>query len=218
MSEPLPIQLISQADKPIARMIMAHGAGAGMNSEFMAQMASLVTAQGIEVIRFNFPYMVKMIDEQRRRPPDRMPILIAAFNQVMQQFDDELPLFLAGKSMGSRVAANVAAETETALGVVAFGYPFHPPGQPDKLRLAELHSCQVPTLILQGQRDPFGKEDEWPGFKLPNDVSITAVIDGEHSFIPRKRSGTTLAENMIFAASQVAKFVNQQVTVVGDKR
>ncbi len=104
-------------------------------------------------------------------------------------------LVIGGKSMGGRMASMVADEIGVA-GLICFGYPFHPPGQPARLRTAHLTALRTPTLILQGTRDPFGTKDEVPGYGLSRSIRVEWLADGDHSFKPRARSGVTEEANL----------------------
>lgn len=140
-----------------------------------------------------------------RPPPDREPILRETWHGVIRQLDAD-KLVIGGKSMGGRIASLIADEVEAA-GLVCLGYPFHPTGKPDKLRIEHLKSIKTPTLIVQGERDPFGHQGEVAGYKLARDVQIHWLKDGDHSFKPRKTSGKTLEENVVEAVDAVATFL-----------
>src|SRR5690606_12125448 len=119
------------------RVVFAHGAGAGLQSDFMQFIALGLALHDVEVVRFNFPYWQKFMDSGVRRPPNPIPHLEHCMATVVNQFDDGKPLFLMGKSMGSRVAFR-QADALGAVAAIALGYPFHPVGKPDRLRLADL--------------------------------------------------------------------------------
>jgi predicted alpha/beta-hydrolase family hydrolase len=136
-------------------------------------------------------------------------VLEASMRAVVNQLGDTSRLVLAGKSMGSRVATQLA----DALGVraaVAFGYPFHPPQKPSQLRTAHLQAIATPTLILQGTRDPFGVPAEVAGYVLSPAVRLHWLEDGDHDLSPRKKSGRTEAQNLDEAADRAADFVLRQ--------
>jgi len=169
-----------------ALLVLAHGAGAGQQHPFMVSMARLLSAKGISVVTFDFPYM-----RERRKIPDRAPVLEEAFRQVIaaaREWAPRLPLFIGGKSMGGRMATHLAAQPLDALdGVVVFGYPLHPPGKPDQPRTAHLPSIAAPILIVQGERDTFGTPDELrPVMKtMPAPVTLHVVAKGDHSLSVR---------------------------------
>jgi uncharacterized protein len=176
-------------DHASARMILAHGAGAGQRHPFIVAFARGLAARGIDVITFDFPYM-----RERRRVPDKAPILESSFREVMAATGgaaDRGPLFIGGKSMGGRIATHLAAQgVDRLAGVVALGYPLHPPGRPDQLRVAHLPDIRVPVLIVQGERDAFGTPDELrPALATMNaDVTLHVVRGADHSLAVRRRT------------------------------
>lgn len=197
-------------DKPIARLIFAHGAGAGMEHPFMQQMAELLCQQHLAITRFEFPYMVKTRDDGKKRPPDRLPMLLDSMREIISASSSSLPLFIAGKSMGGRIASLVADECSLA-GLICLGFPFHAPGKPEKLKSEHLISIKTPTLILQGERDTFGNKQEIETYSFSSSVEVQYLTDGDHSFKPRKASGVDYSENLEFAADCVANFVNENL-------
>lgn len=185
--------------------VFAHGAGAGMDHEFMQSVAKGLVFKGIRVIRFNFPYMIKRAEGGKRRPPDRAPKLLEAYQEVIEQVDAE-KLVIGGKSMGGRMASHLS-EHEKVAGVACLGFPFHPPGKPDKYKGEHLAELSKACLILQGERDTFGKREEFPAFDLSDSVSVEFIPDGDHSFKPRKSSGHTEQQNIALAVEKLAKFI-----------
>lgn len=190
--------------------LLAHGAGAPMDTPFMTDLAAGIAAHGIFVVRFEFPYMRRRRTEGKRPGPNPAKVLLAHFRDVLATHADGRPIAIGGKSMGGRMATMIADEVG-AVATVAFGYPFHPPGRPEKLRTAHLQDMQTPTLILQGQRDPFGKPEEVATYALGSKVSVVWVPDGDHSFKPRRRSGHTEEDNRRLAAERAAGFVLSQM-------
>jgi len=179
--------------------LFAHGAGAGMDSEFMLNISQQLVELGIEVKRFEFPYMKIIRETNKRRPPDRMPKLLSAFEDELNAISKEKLIIIGGKSLGGRVASLLAASNNAALnikGVICFGFPFHPPKKNDKYRGEHLATINIPTLILQGERDPFGTREEVNQFPLSKLVEVKYIKDGDHSFKPRVKSGTTLDNNL----------------------
>lgn len=185
--------------------VFAHGAGAGMEHEFMQSVAKGLAFKGIRVIRFNFPYMIKRAEDGKRRPPDRAPKLLEAYQEVIEQVDAQT-LVIGGKSMGGRMASHLS-EHEKVAGVACLGFPFHPPGKPDKYKGEHLAELSKACLILQGERDTFGKREEFPAFDLSDSVSVEFIPDGDHSFKPRKSSGHTEQQNIALAVEKLAKFI-----------
>ncbi|MFT7432293.1 MAG: putative alpha/beta-hydrolase family hydrolase, partial [Colwellia sp.] len=125
--------IISTVAQPKALVVFAHGAGADKSHEFMEQVSLALNQKNINVLRFNFSYMDVRLAQGNRRPPDRMPKLLECFSTVIDGLESDLPLFIAGKSMGGRVAATLAGDkTAKFLGVMCLGYPFHPQKKPEK--------------------------------------------------------------------------------------
>lgn len=191
----------------LAHIILCHGAGAGSESEFMQQLGKELEALNLEVTLWDFPYMVKAKALGKRRPPDRLPILLDALREQVQQVDTQLPLVLAGKSMGGRVASLLL--NELALPGIAYGYPFHPMGKPEKLRVDHLKALEQPLLIIQGERDGFGTRQEVAGYGLPAGVELCWLADGDHSLKPRKASGLTQAQHIQTAAQASLAYIQE---------
>ena len=211
-------RLIDGPDAAPATLLLAHGAGAAMDSPFMAAIASGLAQHGWQVVRFEFAYMARMRETGRRQGPDRMPVLQEAFRQQVRQEKaegPELPLFIGGKSMGGRVASLLIDELAASDGVrgcLCLGYPFHPPGKPHQLRTEHLAGLTTPTLILQGERDSFGKRDEVEGYSLSRAIELAWIPAGEHSFKPTRSSGRTEEGNRALAVAACDQFIRQQLT------
>jgi hypothetical protein len=214
LSEP---RLVDGPEAAPATVLLAHGAGAPMDSPFMAAIAAGLAEQGWRVVRFEFPYMARQRSTGRRRAPDRLPVLREAFRQqagLERAAWPERPLILAGKSMGGRVASLLVdelAEDADVRGCVCLGYPFHPPGRPEQLRIAHLLSVRTPTLILQGERDSFGRREEVKAYPLSTHVRLGWIASGDHSFKPTRSSGLSEAENWATAATLSDGFLRQQL-------
>jgi uncharacterized protein len=185
---------------------LAHGAGAPMDSPFMNTMAAGLAAAGLAVARFEFPYMRRRRETGEGRPPDREPALRQAWLEVIAALGGGERLVIGGKSMGGRMASLVADEAGVR-GLVCLGYPFHPPGQPDRLRTAHLRDLRTPTLIVQGTRDALGSRADVEGYDLSPAIRIVWLEDGDHSFKPRVASGHTEKEHLATAVAAVASFV-----------
>jgi uncharacterized protein len=184
-----------------AALILAHGAGSGQHSPFMTGSASALAALGIETITFNFPYT-----EQRRRVPDRRPVLEACYRAVIDAARGAVigagrSLFIGGKSMGGRIATHVAAaDPERPIaGLVLLGYPLHPPGRPAERRDAHLPAVGRPMLFIQGSRDAFGTPAELTAALAPVAPAATlhVVAGGDHSFkVPRTGDQAAVYEDV----------------------
>jgi predicted alpha/beta-hydrolase family hydrolase len=172
---------IYPATHPVAALVLAHGAGAGQKSAWMVQAAQALADRGISCATFDFPYITA-----GRKVPDRAPALEAHWRAVVDDARtalDGLPLFIGGKSMGGRIASHLAAQgVEGVRGLVFFGYPLHPPGQPEKRRDAHLPQITVPMLFIQGSADTFGNEAEMQALvpTLQN-ATLHNVTGGDHS-------------------------------------
>jgi len=209
--------LIDGPDTARATIVLSHGAGAPMDTPYMTTVAEGLAASGLRVVRFEFAYMARRREDGKRRGPDRMPVLLERWAEILDTLGPRrAPVLIGGKSMGGRSAAMFAAEAENRNpldGVICLGYPFHPPGKPWKTRLEPLLAATAPTLILQGERDPFGKPAEIAGYDISDPVRIEWIPDGDHSFVPRKRSGHTEAENLGLAVRLITAFVDGVMTV-----
>jgi predicted alpha/beta-hydrolase family hydrolase len=199
--------LFDTPPSPRATLVLAHGAGAGMDTPFMNDFAKALMGRGIEVVRFEFPYMAKLRTEGKRSAPDRMPELEASYQAVLTKLRKRPRLFIGGKSMGGRVATRIADEAKVR-GVVALGYPFHPPKQQSSLRVEHLQGLNTPCLIVQGMRDSFGTHEEVLKYPLASTIQLHWLKDGDHSFVPRKSSGRTEAQNMAEAYDVVHAFID----------
>jgi predicted alpha/beta-hydrolase family hydrolase len=189
-----------------ATFLFAHGAGAPMDSTFMNRVARGIAARGIRVVRFEFPYMTKRRREGRRGAPDREPVLRERWTGMVERFGGGSRVAVGGKSLGGRIASMIADEVG-ARALVCFGYPFHPPGQPSKLRTKHLETLGTPALILQGTRDAFGGRDEVAGYGLSPAIRVEWLEGGDHSLKPSASSGRTEAENLERAISLAADFL-----------
>jgi predicted alpha/beta-hydrolase family hydrolase len=193
-------------DAPLT-VALAHGAGAAMDTPFMDAIAGAIAAGGFRCARFEFPYMQKRRADGRKRPPDRPPVLRETIDTVAGRLGTER-LVIGGKSMGGRIASERADSLEVR-GLICLGYPFHAPGKPDLVRADHLRAILTPSLILQGERDPFGTRADIGGYTLSKTVQVHFLEDGEHSFKPRKASGRTEAENLAEAGREVVRFLTE---------
>lgn len=189
-------------------VLLAHGAGAPMDSASMTAAARALAQQGMRVARFEFGYMAARRSGDGRKPPPKaekvMPDYIAAIEDLGPT---KGPLIIGGKSMGGRVASMVADQLFEAgriAGLLCLGYPFHPPGKPEQLRTAHLEAMKTPALICQGTRDEFGMRDEASGYRLSPSISLLWLEDGDHDLKPRKSiSGFSAADHLDTMAKAV---------------
>lgn len=187
------------------RILLAHGAGGPMDSPFMATCARELAARGARVGRFEFPYMAARRTGGRGGAPDREPILRESWKQAIERFGGATGLVIGGKSLGGRIASMIADEAGVA-GLVCLGYPFHPPGKPERLRTAHLEGLHTRALILQGTRDPFGTREDVASYRLSPAIRVHWLEDGDHSFKPRASSGRTERENLEEAIARAWEF------------
>ena len=199
-----------------ATVVLAHGAGAPMDSAFMNDVAAGLVAAGFAAARFEFPYMHARREGKRGGGPNPALVLLETWRQVIAAIDAQgvsrRAIVIGGKSMGGRMASMVA-DDEGVLGLVCLGYPFHPPGRPaTPARLNHLATLTTPTLIVQGARDEFGTAEEVPGYALSKAVTVHWLADGNHSFKPRKKiSGRTEKQNVAEAIATVVRFVDDLI-------
>lgn len=202
----MPDYIIDGPRKAPLTLALAHGAGAPMDSDWMNMVAAAVAEKGFRVVRFEFPYMAERRVTGKKKPPNPARILEATWMEVITDLGAD-NLVIGGKSMGGRMASMVC-DAAGVRGVVCMGYPFHPPGRPEKLRTEHLATLKTPTLICQGERDPFGTRDEVPGYTLSKKIKVHWSPDGDHGLKPRKKSGYTEEENITAAVDAIAAFMN----------
>ncbi len=201
----VPLLIDGPAKAPLT-LVLAHGAGAPMDSPFMNTVAEGLAHRGVRVVRFEFSYMAARRTGGRRGAPDREPVLIASWRAVIGALGDPSRLVIGGKSMGGRIASMIADDAGVA-GLVCLGYPFHPLGNPARTRVEHLKTLRTPAVILQGTRDSFGRPDEVAHYGLSPAVRIVWAEDADHSLRPRARSGRTEAQNLSDAIVRVFNFI-----------
>lgn len=201
---------------PVATLVVAHGAGAGMEHPFLRGFTAALNDDGVATLRFNFPYR-----EAGRRFPDRPPAAIAAWRAVMEAAaarSEGEPLWAGGKSFGGRMASMAVAEGMPAAGLVYLGYPLHPPGKPEKLRDEHLYGLKLPMLFLQGSRDTFATPEllESVVARIGPAVTLQWCEGGDHSFAV---AGTKRAPEEVGAslAPAVAEFIRRHSEDRADK-
>ncbi|MCI0740151.1 MAG: dienelactone hydrolase family protein [Gemmataceae bacterium] len=208
--------LIDGPDDARWTVVLAHGAGAAMDAPFINHFAVGLAERDFRAVRFEFPYMANYRKTGQRKPPDREPVLRKTWLDVVAELSPD-GLVIGGKSMGGRIASLIADEAGVA-GLICLGYPFHPVGKPDRLRVQHLRDIKTPTLIVQGERDPFGSREEVAEYKLSSTIQVEWTKDGDHSFKPRKRSGTTEPENLGTALQRIVQFLEDLSTGRTSKR
>lgn len=186
--------------------VVAHGAGGAMDTPWMNKMARALAARSIRVVRFEFPYMARRRKGEGGRAPDRQPVLLDSWRNVIRELGGGERLFIGGKSMGGRMASMVA-DDEHVRGLICLGYPFHPPNQPERTRTAHLESLYTPTLIIQGSRDQFGNQDDVRTYHLSPSIRVEWIEGGDHSFKPPARSGVTESQTLSQAVELIVQFI-----------
>lgn len=197
-------------------LVLAHGAGAGKHSDFLCEFASKISQAGTDVLRFDFPYMQKRELMQKKYPPDRAPKLLAAFDQQIKALVDAGQynnIYLAGKSMGGRMASLWAAESAAQYpqikGLIVYGFPFHAPGKSPEGRIEHLADLSLNSLILQGDRDTFGTREEVKSYLLNPAIKCQFLADGNHDFKPRKASGFSHQDHIDTAIAASIEFIQK---------
>lgn len=204
--------LLDGPENAQATVLLAHGAGAPMESPAMHRLASTLAGVGFRVARFEFAYMAARRAGQRR-PPPKGETLIPEYRAAVAALGARGTLIIGGKSMGGRVASMVADEflADGAIaGLLCLGYPFHPMGKPQALRTAHLAGLRTPTLIAQGTRDPFGTREDVAGYDLSSAIELLWLEDGDHDLRPRKSvSGFTLQDHLATLDRHVAGWADR---------
>lgn len=194
-------------------ILLAHGAGAPMDSASMTANAKALADVGFRVARFEFGYMASRRTAAGRKPPPRAEKLNPEYIAAIDALGAKGSLIIGGKSMGGRVASMISDELHEAgriSGLLCLGYPFHPVGKPNQLRTAQLAAMRTPTLIVQGTRDPFGTREEVAGYKLSKAIEILWLEDGDHDLKPRKSvSGFTAADHLKTLAATVVTWAGR---------
>jgi len=193
-----------------ATILLAHGAGAPMDSASMNATAQALASVGLRVARFEFGYMAARRTGQRK-PPPRADTLKPEYFAAIEALGVTGPLIIGGKSMGGRVASMIADEALRSgriAGLLCLGYPFHPPGKPTQLRTAHLADLKTPALIFQGTRDEFGAREEVSGYTLSPGIQVVWLEDGDHDLKPRKTiSGFSAADHLGTMANRTLEWI-----------
>ncbi|MBU4633291.1 alpha/beta hydrolase [Pseudomonas chlororaphis subsp. aurantiaca] len=187
-------------------LILAHGAGAPMDSAFMTDMAARLAAHGVNVLRFEFPYMAQRRLDGGKRPPNPAPKLLECWREVYAQVRPHVAgrLAIGGKSMGGRMASLLADELG-ADALVCLGYPFYAAGKPEKPRVAHLAELRTRTLIVQGERDALGNRAAVEAYALAPAIELFWLAAADHDLKPLKASGLTHEQHLEATARKVAE-------------
>ncbi|WP_084306566.1 alpha/beta family hydrolase [Phytopseudomonas flavescens] len=201
-------------DRPVGdslgTLILAHGAGAPMDSDFMKRMAHMLAIRGLTVVRFEFDYMAARRQDGRKRPPNPQAKLLERWRAVHATVRQQVtgPLAIGGKSMGGRMASLLADELG-ADRLVCLGYPFHAIGKADKPRTVHLADLKAPTLIVQGERDAMGDRHTVASYQLSRAIELFWLTAGDHDLKPLKVSGYSHEQHLESAADAVAGFLRE---------
>jgi predicted alpha/beta-hydrolase family hydrolase len=189
-----------------ATLILAHGAGAPMDSPFMQHMAQGLAARGVRVVRFEFAYMAQRRLDGRKRPPNPQAQLLQQWRDVYALVRQRVagPLAIGGKSMGGRMASLLADELG-ASALICLGYPFYAAGKPEKPRVAHLAELRTPTLIIQGERDALGNRQAVAGYDLSPAIEVHWLQAADHDLKPRKASGFSHTQHLDSAVQIIAE-------------
>ena len=188
-------------------VILAHGAGQGMDSPFMKFFQDELARRGFLSVAFNFDYT-----DQKRKIPDPQPKMQALYRRVVGEVAQEhgpRTIVIGGKSMGGRVASYIAADTAGVGGLVFLGYPLHPPGKPDQMRDAHLYGIPLPMLFLSGTRDAFADRALLEGVvgKLGDRATLRWTEGGDHSL----KVGKGKADSLMAAADTIEEWVKKKI-------
>lgn len=200
-------------------ILLAHGAGAPMDSSSMTAATKALGEVGFRVARFEFDYMAGRRIGSRRGPPPRAEKLNPKYIEAVDALNTKGALVIGGKSMGGRVASMIADELFEAgrvHGLLCLGYPFHPPGKPEQQRTQHLADLKTPTLIVQGTRDDFGTREDVSTYKLSRLIDFLWLEDGDHDLKPRKgASGFSTADHLKTMAEAVSTWAERVTSPVG---
>lgn len=198
--------LLDGPDNAPFTILLAHGAGAPMDSLSMTAIMAALVHEGFRVARFEFDYMSARRTGPLRQPPPKAEKLIPQYLEAIELLGSDRPLIIGGKSMGGRIASMIADQRYKAgeiQGLLCLGYPFHPPARPDQLRTAHLETLVTPALICQGKRDVFGTESEVATYLLSKSIEFCWLEDGDHDFKPRKKlTGFSLEDHLATVAKR----------------
>ncbi|MDA0353185.1 MAG: dienelactone hydrolase family protein [Chloroflexi bacterium] len=210
MAEPSPpLELLTTGPTDgLGTFVLAHGAGLSMDAPRMEAIATGLADAGIRIVRFEFPYMRRKRAGAERGAPDSPGVLQSTWRAVIAEVGEPERLVIGGRSMGGRIASMIA-DAAGVRGLVCLGYPFHPLGRPERTRTDHLAELRTPTLIVQGERDAMGDRADVEGYTLSPAIKVVWLVDGDHSFTPRKRSGVTEAENVATAVAAVCAFMKK---------
>lgn len=191
---------VDRSRHPVATLLLNHGAGGGVDSQDLVALARELPRQGVSVIRVEQPWKVAG-KRVAPRPAVLDECLVAATNTMRTR----TPLVVGGRSAGARAAVRTA-EQLGASGCLALAFPLHPPGRPERSRLAELESVPLPTLVVQGERDPFGRPEEFP-----DDRDLAVVPGADHGFKVARRGEVSQAEALTIIVEAALEWIVREI-------
>ena len=206
--------LFTGPEKAATTVLFAHGAGGAMDTPWMNNLAAAFASKDIRLARFEFAYMANRRVSGIRSPPPKVETLMQEYRDAIAAFGTGGQLVIGGKSMGGRVASMIADDClkrGEILGLLCVGYPFHPPGQSEKLRTAHLVDLKTPALICQGARDQFGSAEEVEHYRLSKQIEMLWLDDGNHDLTPRKASGFSMDDHLTVVANDVRIWLDRLV-------
>jgi predicted alpha/beta-hydrolase family hydrolase len=189
-----------RARKPVATLLLSHGAGRGIDTRDLEALAAALPRQGVSVLLFEQPWRVA--GGKVAAPPATLDV---GFTAAARSLRTRTPLVVGGRSAGARSAARTATSLGAA-GCLALAFPLHPPGRPEKSRLDELLGVGVTTLVVQGESDTFGRPDEFPA-----DIDLAVVPSADHGFATPKRSGITEEDAMAVVVEAALEWIVREV-------
>jgi predicted alpha/beta-hydrolase family hydrolase len=198
--------VVRRAKRPVATLVLTHGAGGGIDAPDLVRLARSLPRQDVSVTLVEMPWRL-----QGKRIAPRPEVIDQCYLAVMNAMRMRTPLVIGGRSAGARSACRIA-HSVGAKGVLALSFPLHPPGRPESSRLAELQGTRVPTLVVQGERDPFGTPEEFP-----DDVDLAVVPGADHALrVPRSRSqgetGTSQDEALAIVLEATLEWIVRDVS------
>lgn len=196
--------VMHRARRPVVTLLLSHGAGGGIEARDLAALAARLPGQGINVALFEQPW--RRAGRKVASPPATLDVGLRAAADALRV---RTPLVVGGRSAGARSAARTARELG-ARGCLALSFPLHPPGKPEKSRLEELELAGVPTLVVQGERDPFGRPEEFPD-PLPGRTDLAVVPGADHGLAVPKRGPVTEDEAMAIVVESTLEWIIREV-------
>lgn len=196
--------VMRRARRPVVTLLLSHGAGGGIDARDLAALAAGLPGQGVNVALFEQPW--RRAGRKVASPPATLDVGLRAAADALRV---RTPLVVGGRSAGARSAARTARELG-ARGCLALSFPLHPPGKPEKSRLEELAGAGVPTLVVQGERDPFGRPEEFPD-PLPGRTDLAVVPGADHGLAVPKRGPVTEEEAMAIVVESTLEWIIREV-------